>query len=1037
MGLFDLFKRKKEDEEEIKEGDSYSIKCSLLSNGENRLEEIIYIKLECNGKAIKEIIFRHYTLEKINKENIAFDEYSEEYFYNETELENYCDDIEDLYTRYDLICASLLMIKRIKKFPSNFDNIFVKLRGLGIYSSNNEITIEVNKIKFLSWCSTYSISLNGHKYKEERNETGDRADEGDSISFLRQISLAYPLTYFIIDRLSLDPILEFSVNPEELVMICRYHDSELGLSWILESFGEENKGSDCVYKCGPHEIKNKKNEIFEENLNDEFNLEDKEDLGQEINFDEFKGCDLYTKKQYDELKSDPSFHKIINGGITNSERFIEKINSKKVTSSESETTKKEPRLMVSPKGSSSLKKEKPELIADPIDADGFYDMGNRFRNEKKYQESLKAFSSAINLNPDISDYYNNRADIKVILGDFQGAIADCNKGIDRNTKQAILYVTRSEARQGLKDMNGACADMKKASSLGDKEASQWVEINCSDINTNDNDKSQVTNELQEIIEYDVGDIRTLYSLLEKNRDFLKIKLQVTEKIKGNFQTKENEVEAYSRASEDQDFKYDEDFPFGDNGSVVEGSFDPNLRVWYGTYYSRRWDWANVDLYLKELKKWIEQIEPAYKMALADPDKFKDSNPKDIISYDSWLTHFWEIYGSVSAKEAFVNISDENIENSVSDVKGNNITFDNYEEAGYLEDYEITYFKNKSLKIKIIKKIMFVVHGEHCTYGDDENHIEGDRFYINQEELTYDEDGDIEDREVLEGFVDEVFISDNNDNVIWEANYEDGKMTEFANGSWDLGEYKSLDDAIRYLKDEYIPKRLVERKKNTSQINDELLKQLDVEREKLEREGRYEELKKLQEIYDKLKKGERKTGSAVTREESSSVQAQQFLNREILANIESSHTKDELIKQQIKEDIKDWKEKLTKGLDIGYGLKPEDCTYEVTAVVRSFDDVKGLGLDIHIMPKDGPSYLNSDLLEGATYGLDSKTNELFEIQYSLLGWNYEPLIDEGVYHVGYGDSFEDTCRFLDEIKKYDYEDLDESEKNNFIFFNAIK
>ena len=64
-----------------------------------------------------------------------------------------------------------------------------------------------------------------------------------------------------------------------------------------------------------------------------------------------------------------------------------------------------------------------------------------------------------------------------------------------------------------------------------------------------------------------------------------------------------------------------------------------------------------------------------------------------------------------------------------------------------------------------------------------------------------------------------------------------------------------------------------------------------------------------------------------------------------------------------------------------------------------------------MPKDGPSYLNSDLLKGATYGLDSKTNELFEIQYSFLGWNYEPLIDEGVYHVGYGDSFEDTCRFF--------------------------
>ena len=155
----------------------------------------------------------------------------------------------------------------------------------------------------------------------------------------------------------------------------------------------------------------------------------------------------------------------------------------------------------------------------------------------------------------------------------------------------------------------------------------------------------------------------------------------------------------------------------------------------------------------------------------------------------------------------------------------------------------------------MKKIMFVIHGEHCTYGDDENHIEGDRFYINEEELTYDEDGDIEDQEVLEGFVNEVFISDNNDDVIWEADYEDGKMTEYGNGSWGLGEYESLGDAIRYLKDEYITKRLVEREKNTNQINDELLKKMDITREKLESEGRYEELKELQEIYNKIKKGE--------------------------------------------------------------------------------------------------------------------------------------------------------------------------------------
>ena len=109
----------------------------------------------------------------------------------------------------------------------------------------------------------------------------------------------------------------------------------------------------------------------------------------------------------------------------------------------------------------------------------------------------------------------------------------------------------------------------------------------------------------------------------------------------------------------------------------------------------------------------------------------------------------------------------------------------------------------------MKKIMFFIYGEHCTYGDDEDYIEGDRFYIDKKEITYDEDGEIEDEEVLEGFADEVFISDDKE-MLWEAEYEDDKVTEFTNGLWNLGEYESLDDAIKFLKEKHIPSVLNEK-----------------------------------------------------------------------------------------------------------------------------------------------------------------------------------------------------------------------------------
>ena len=135
------------------------------------------------------------------------------------------------------------------------------------------------------------------------------------------------------------------------------------------------------------------------------------------------------------------------------------------------------------------------------------------------------------------------------------------------------------------------------------------------------------------------------------------------------------------------------------------------------------------------------------------------------------------------------------------------------------------------------------------------------------------------------------------------------------------------------------------------------------------------------------------------------------------------------------NIEEWTNHLIEFANIDYGWEGKECKFELTAVVRSFgDDGRCLGMDVQIS-NDGQSYFNSDFLEDMAFGFDSKSNELFEIINGEIG--EDPLIDEGVYHVGFGDSLEETAKFLAEMKKYDYNDLDESEKNDFIFFNANK
>ena len=73
--------------------------------------------------------------------------------------------------------------------------------------------------------------------------------------------------------------------------------------------------------------------------------------------------------------------------------------------------------------------------------------------------------------------YVNRSSAKVDLGDYKGAIGDCNAAIGLKPQDAILaiaYVNRGEAKSDLGDYNGAIEDSNTAIGLKtDRHHSRW------------------------------------------------------------------------------------------------------------------------------------------------------------------------------------------------------------------------------------------------------------------------------------------------------------------------------------------------------------------------------------------------------------------------------------------------------------------------------------------------------------------------------------------------------------------------------------
>ena len=91
----------------------------------------------------------------------------------------------------------------------------------------------------------------------------------------------------------------------------------------------------------------------------------------------------------------------------------------------------------------------------------FY-IGLTFYKEEKYEEAIKRYDQAIDINPQFAEAYNNRGITKDLLGRHEEAITDYNEAIRINPQLAEAYYNRGTTKDLLGRHEKAIADYDQA-----------------------------------------------------------------------------------------------------------------------------------------------------------------------------------------------------------------------------------------------------------------------------------------------------------------------------------------------------------------------------------------------------------------------------------------------------------------------------------------------------------------------------------------------------------------------------------------------
>ncbi|MCX6770253.1 MAG: tetratricopeptide repeat protein [Candidatus Micrarchaeota archaeon] len=82
-----------------------------------------------------------------------------------------------------------------------------------------------------------------------------------------------------------------------------------------------------------------------------------------------------------------------------------------------------------------------------------------------YKGAIKDCDKAISLDPKHAYAYNNRGAAKYHLGDYKGALEDCDKSISLDSENAYAYLNRADIKLKLGYTGGAITDYAKAARL--------------------------------------------------------------------------------------------------------------------------------------------------------------------------------------------------------------------------------------------------------------------------------------------------------------------------------------------------------------------------------------------------------------------------------------------------------------------------------------------------------------------------------------------------------------------------------------------
>jgi tetratricopeptide (TPR) repeat protein len=112
------------------------------------------------------------------------------------------------------------------------------------------------------------------------------------------------------------------------------------------------------------------------------------------------------------------------------------------------------------------KDSKPELA--------YTNKGTSYSKKGKYNQAIKAYDKAIQINPSYKLAYYNRSVAYTKTGQYDRAINDCNKVLQLDPRHANSYYTRGVSYWHLGSKNQAVKDLQTAANLQHKGAQNYL-----------------------------------------------------------------------------------------------------------------------------------------------------------------------------------------------------------------------------------------------------------------------------------------------------------------------------------------------------------------------------------------------------------------------------------------------------------------------------------------------------------------------------------------------------------------------------------